>query len=450
MAADVGKNKVLRIGIIRDGKIAEERLIKASQTVTVGESAKNTFVFPKTRIPDAAFAIFKHTSKGYVLRFTNKMKGKVSTGGAVVSLNKLRKDPTTKREGELWTLLLTDQDRGKVNMDSVTVLFQCVAPPPVKAVKSMKDMDFRPRILEDDDPIFLGWLAIWSALGFVLLLYVWNTEPAEYSLEEIPDRFTKMLVEPKEKPEVPEEKLEIEDPDAESMNRAKEEKVEQSKSEKSKKPTTATEKAQRQDDLKKELLNNNKLLLKMLGTTGESSGGIVADMWSDEDKGLGDIDGALADATGVTTDAGKAHMREGAGGKGEASDIGDLEGVGGDGSADIGSGPGVAVVARVETGVGTMDGDIGDKAGVKAVIRRYAGQLKYCYESRLRSVAGLSGRVEIGWSVYGGKVEGVYVVSNSSGDSELADCIVKKVRNWQFGDDVEGDLSWPFVFRASE
>ena len=53
MAADAGKNKVLRIGIIRDGKIAEERLIKASQTVTVGESAKNTFVFPKTRIPDA-------------------------------------------------------------------------------------------------------------------------------------------------------------------------------------------------------------------------------------------------------------------------------------------------------------------------------------------------------------------------------------------------------------
>ncbi len=105
---------------------------------------------------------------------------------------------------------------------------------------------------------------------------------------------------------------------------------------------------------------------------------------------------------------------------------------------------------QVDVGSGTMDHHIANKASVKDTIRRYAGQLQYCYEARLRQVPNLNGRVEIGWSVYGGKVEGVYVVSNSTHDTELADCIQKKLRNWQFSEDIEGDLSWPFVFREME
>ena len=134
MAADAGKNKVLRIGIIKDGKIAEERLVKVSETVTVGESAKNTFVFGKTHLPKAEFPIFQWDGSGYVLRFTEKMKGKVSAGGAVVSLVKLRKDPTITTNGGVWELKLTSQDRGKVTVDGMTVLFQLVAPPPVQAL----------------------------------------------------------------------------------------------------------------------------------------------------------------------------------------------------------------------------------------------------------------------------------------------------------------------------
>ena len=256
-------------------------------------------MFPKTSLKSAEFTLFKSTRGGYDLHFTEKMKGKISSGGAVVSVSKLKSDPSVKRDGGVFVLNLTPQDRGKITIDSVTVLFQFVAPPPVQAVKSIQAMDFRPRLIEDDDPVFFGFLAIWSALAFVLLIWVWNTEPREYTLEDMPDRFTKVVV--KQKKDVVEE-LEIEDPDAEGEAPIKEAEPEPSEA-KAEKPKTETDEAQRKEDLKKDVLKKSALLAKIIGTTGETSGGVVENMWSDEDQGLGDIDAALADAGGVTSDA---------------------------------------------------------------------------------------------------------------------------------------------------
>jgi len=445
MAAKATDKKVLRIGIIQDGKIVQERMIKANETVTVGEAAKNTFVFPKTTLKNAEFTLFKATRKGYDLHFTEKMKGKISSGGAVVSISKLKNDPSVKRSGGAFVLPLTQQDRGKVTIDSVTVLFQFVAPPPVQAVKSIQAMDFRPRLIEDDDPVFFGFLGIWVALAFVLLIWVWNTEPREFTLEDMPDRFTKIVV--KEAKEVSEVEIE-EDPDAEGEAVEKEAEPEPAEKEE-KAPKTETEEAQRKEDLKKDVLKKSALLAKIIGTTGETTGGVVANMWSNEDQGLGDIDAALSDAGGVTSDASKSGPRGGTDDGGEASDIGDLGGVG-SGNADAGGSLQVKVVASVNAGSGTMDEDIGDQNKVKAVVTRYSGQLTYCYEKRLKAVPGLEGRIEIGWSLSGGAVSGVYVVSNSTGDSELATCIQQKIKRWKFDAAQDGDVSWPFVFRAKQ
>ena len=51
----------------------------------------------------------------------------------------------------------------------------------------------------------------------------------------------------------------------------------------------------------------------------------------------------------------------------------------------------------------------------------------------------------------GRNLAGLYVLSNSTGDDELADCIQKKIRRWKFPTDgVDGDISWPFVFKAKQ
>lgn len=457
MAAQARKSKVLRIAIIQDRKIKQERLIKAGESVTIGDDPKkNTFVVPKNDVTGSSFVLFQSDGNGYALRFTDKFgaKSKVSTGGLAAKLQSLLDDSSVRREGDVRVLPLTAQDRGKLDVGGTFILFQFVAPPPVKAVKPIKAMDFRPRLLEDDDPVFLGFLAIWSALALVLTIWVWNAEKPEYTLEELPDRFAQVVLKPK--PETPPEPLE--DLSKESDLKSKVEKAESSAKPEPqpaappKRPDSGDDPgkaAKNIEDTKAGLEKSSKLLAKILATTGESSGGMVADMWSDHDKGLGDINAALKEKSGgLTTDAGDPGIREGAGGgTGEAASIGDLKASGAGGTSGVGGGPAVKVEGAVSLGSGTMSDEIGDSGKVKNTVRRYAGQMKYCYEQQLKKNSSLEGRVELGWAVYDGKVESAYVVSNGTGDAELGKCMVNKLKRWKFPGDVEGDVQWPFVFR---
>lgn len=444
--ADSGKNKVLKTLVIKDGKVVEERLIQPGQNVTVGSAPKNTFVLHDEGLPSPEFVLFEATPTGYVLRFTAKMNGKVALGEQKFLLKKLRKDPLARRSGELWTVPLGEDDKGSVEVGDGAVWFKFEAPPApppaaAQAVKSLEQMDFRPSLFQEDDPVFMGWLAIWSALGFLLLLLVWNTVPRELELDELPDRFTKMVIDEKPpEPDIPDDKLE--DPDAESATRSKETKSKKAE------PKDPVEKAARQEAARKEVLQQSKLLIALIGTTGENSQGVVENMWGEGDAGLGDIDGALSEVSGATTEGGP-QLRTGEGVGGEAAGIGDLGGVEG-GTANVSSGPKVVATPTVNMGEGTMDEDIGNAGSARSVVKRNYGQLTYCYERQLRTEATLEGRVEIAWTVFGGNVEGVYVVSNSTGSAELADCIVKKIERWTFPEDIEGEMSWPFVFLRKE
>ncbi len=106
-------------------------------------------------------------------------------------------------------------------------------------------------------------------------------------------------------------------------------------------------------------------------------------------------------------------------------------------------------------GFGTAsDGPIGDDDDnplIKAAVTKYSGQLTYCYEKRLKDLPGLDGLIEVGWTINAGVVvDAPYILSNSTGDEELADCIASKIKRWKFPEDIEGDVSWPFVFRARQ
>src|SRR5262245_3499225 len=73
--------KVLRIGVISNrqaARITDEQLIGAGKPVTVGRDSKNTFVFPASKLPDT-FTLFEPEKPGrYLLRFSEKMDGRVS------------------------------------------------------------------------------------------------------------------------------------------------------------------------------------------------------------------------------------------------------------------------------------------------------------------------------------------------------------------------------------
>jgi len=448
MAAQARQAKVLRIGIIQEGKIVQERLIRSGESVTVGESTRNTFVLPGGRLPRKEYPLFVAGRSGYVLNFTREMSGKISSGGAVVGLDKLRNDPGVHREAGSWRLPLTEQDRGKIRIDAVTVLFQFVPPPPAQAVRPMQAMDFRPRLLDDDDPIFLGFLAIFTALAVVLLIWVWNTEPPKTrSLAEIPDRFTKLVLEQKEV-EVDDFKLEdLEGPSAQKEKEKAKEAQEGGGGGEKEGPKTAVEQAQHREDLKQSVTEKS-LLLKMFVNRGENPRGETAeDLWSEEDKGLEDLDAAVRDVKGVeVAGSGNQDLRKGAGGTSEDVDIGDLRGVGG-GSSELGGGPEVEVTGEVNLGTPSDLSEAGDAQAVKSVVEEHFGQLTYCYEQQLKLDPNLGGRVEVEWHVRSGRVTSANVFANTTGSSELGQCIVSKIRRWRFPESVEGEILYPFIFK---
>jgi hypothetical protein len=264
---------------------------------------------------------------------------------------------------------------------------------------------------------------------------VWVTPPSELTLDDVPQRYVKIVVQEEPKP-VPEQVTE--EASAEAKKESKGEKAHETKG-----PKEPKSDAQRKQDL----IKGSALLLKLVGTKGESRGGIAQDLWG-EDEGLGNVDQALSQAAGATGDAANGTRTGNAGGN-EAVSHG-INQIGGGDGGDV-SGPRVTVKPRVSAGTGSVDTVAGDDNQVKGTVTKYSGQLQYCYEKVLKVDTTLEGRIEVSWSVKGGLVTGEPVlVSNTTGNAELADCVVKKIRRWEFPPDVEGDMSWPFLFQQKK
>ncbi|MFK7929564.1 MAG: AgmX/PglI C-terminal domain-containing protein [Myxococcota bacterium] len=446
MAAQATQTKVLRIGIIQDGKIVQERLIKHGENVLVGESPKNTFVFPKTRLPRAEFPLFTAKSGTYELHFSSEMKGKISSGGAVVSLDKLRSDPSVSKQGDVWRLPLNELDRGKIGIDNVTILFQFVPPPPVAAVKPIERMDFRPAMFDEDDPAFYGFLALFTALATVFAVGIYLAPPpADMTFEEISDRFASHMIEVKKEEEKKER--EIEDKREEELNAERKEKKEEpvEKPEEKvvkqvSKPKTKIDQARAAEQRKAAL--RQKMKIAQIGTRGRSSSGTTTDAW--EGGVLKDLGGLKAGDVDV---AGSAQGTRGGNTTTEDIDVSGDVNVGEAGGSSASAVPAVDMT-KYTASAGTGDTlDVEGAENLQAVVRKFQGQLSYCYEEQLRSDPSLSGRVEVQWNVANKRVTSASVVSNTTGNDQLASCIVKKIRRWRFGDDVAGSTTWPFVFR---
>lgn len=445
MAAQAQQAKVLRIGIIQDGKIVQERLIKQGETVHVGESPKNTFVFPKTALPRSEFPLFVAKGGAYHLHFTESMKGKISSGGAVVALDKLRGDPSVSKQAGVWRLPLTEQDRGKIGIDNVTVLFQYVPPPPVQAVRPIERMDFRPQMFDEDDPAFFVFLALFTALAVVFAVGIYLAPPpAELTFDQIDDRFTQLVIERKKDTEKKERKeREVEEdlnPERKEAEKKPDEVKEAKVEKKPSKPKNKVEAAQQREAQKAAL--RKKMKIAKIGTRGKSSGGTTVDAW--EDGLISDLKGVKGSE--IAVDGFEDGVR---GGNITTEDI-DVEGDVGVGDAGASTGGNVPSLDMSQYEMQTGSGDTVDVDGaenVESVVRKRSGQLQYCYEEQLRSDPSLGGRVEVQWNVANQRVTAVSVINNTTGNDALAQCIAKKIKRWRFDSETEGSVSWPFVFR---
>lgn len=445
MAAAQGQGpKVLRIGLIVDGKIVQERLIKHAESVTVGEAPKNTFVTAKLALPKADWPVFLFKGGKYHLQFTEGMKGKVGSGGSVVGLDKLRSDATVEKDGAAWRLPLSDQDRGKVSVGDVTLLFQFVSPPPVSNQRPPR-VDFRPRLVEEDDALLFVFLLVFGTGAAVFVLFALFFIPPEEeatSMDQVDEKWTKLIINKPDEPVKP-----VDKPADVGQDKAEEAKADK-KAEESKTDKPAAKemsKSEKMDAAKADVMKKS-AVLQFLTTRGDSQGGQAKDLWSDQ--GNGAVASALDGVTGVVAaDEGNVgKLRGTAGGPGGSADIGEIGAIGGDNTAKVAAAP--TVVVSVETGEGDAgDMETTDQGTVKKVVQKNAGQLKYCYETQLKANPDLSGRVEIEWNITGGRVTAADVFANTTGDNDLATCIVSKIKRWSFPVEIEGEVQWPFIFK---
>lgn len=59
------------------------------------------------------------------------------------------------------------------------------------------------------------------------------------------------------------------------------------------------------------------------------------------------------------------------------------------------------------------------------------------------------GLVLIAWSIEKRKAIDLKVMSNDTGDSQLARCLMEEIADWSFPADAVGEVDWPFEFTAS-
>ena len=441
----IALGKILRIGIIQSGRIVEERLIQADSAVTVGDHPKCTVVISGAELPSKRFELFANRGGKYCLQFTDKMHGKVARDSGISTLASLASKGEAAKKGSWFSIPLAEDHRGKVYVGDYTVLFQFVTPPPQPARR--RSGDFRPFRWEEIDWLFLSVLFVSALLHTAAVIWIESQPPPkEFTLDDIPARFVKLMIE-EEAPPVVEETVE-EEGEGETEEAAEEAAPEEAPKEAAPAPRESAE--ERRARMEEEVQSTG--LLALIGTAGASSSGdAVADLLSD---GLSSEAGsALANSTGLAVgrrDSDNSGLRTGGGGGGAAS-IGSIGGAGG-GSGGSVQKKKTALKAKIGTGAAEIATSPEDIKSIKKTMKRYNGRVKSCYERQLKADPDLSGKVTVTFEIEtSGKVSGADVLDNTTGNAALEACILKVVRTITFNPpppDVVTVDGYPYIFSA--
>ncbi|MEM9191733.1 MAG: energy transducer TonB, partial [Myxococcota bacterium] len=196
--------KVLRIGLIQDGKIVEERIVRRRETVSVGTSERNHFIVQAPGLPNR-FDVFELVGNDYILNFTDAMTGKVALPGGVQDLDTLRKSGGARNAGNKFQVKLTDSSRGKVVIGRTTVLFQFVVPPPVQP-RPQLPAAARGGLVAGIDWLFTAFVVFSYMIFFGFIVYLESADwPIRTGIASVPEEYMYMFDEPPPPPEEPDE-----------------------------------------------------------------------------------------------------------------------------------------------------------------------------------------------------------------------------------------------------
>ncbi len=439
--------RVLRIGIVQGGKIVEERLVRKRENVSIGQSAKNSFVVFSETLP-RSWLLFEITPKGYVVHFADAMDARIAIGNEVIALAQLKQTGRIRKHGSGWIMLLDERSRGKITIGDMTILFQFVMPPP-PSPRPQLPASVRGSFTSNLDWTFTAIASASFLSHLIFVIYLRSVDwPRKPEIDEIPDRFVQMVV---RKPEKPPEVQKIE-----TKEESPEKKAPKSAAKaQPKKELTPEEKAKIEAERRARLAEQvkNTGILKLLGAKADGEGSIAdvlgkGDVDRDQEKAFQGVGGLS-----VATSDGLRGVKTGTGGSGKVANIAGLRGGGaiaGASTGDVGAERRVTAVVKSEAP--SVDGEL-DPNIVTKEVRARMGAIKACYERALKRNPNISGKVVVRWTITAaGTVSGVDMDQDTLGDSEVTSCIKGLVARWRFpapsGGSVE--VSFPFVFQATQ
>ncbi|HZN91359.1 MAG TPA: AgmX/PglI C-terminal domain-containing protein [Myxococcales bacterium] len=430
--------KILRVALVQGHKITDERLFRKRHDISIGQDPKNTFIIPASTLPPT-LQVFEYKGGQYHLVFGERMDGKVRLGSADVDFASLRDQGLARKRGNTYVLPLPDTARGTVRLGEVTLLFQFATPPP-EPKKTELPETIKGSVWSSMDHLFFTILAISLLLHFGGATWIaLSPRPVEQevALDELPDRFAKVLIPPKA-PEPEPVKVE------QAGGDQKEEKDDKDTAKKTDKP--AGDPAAKKAALASKVASKG--LLKILGSAG-GGGGAFEDVLGGG-TGAGDISAALAGAGGVsaaTADAvGGGGVR--GGGTGAVAGIGDL-GTSGGGKVNMTAKVDARVEGRVKDAAPEVESSAVDREGLARYVKARLKAIQNCYEKELKRNPSLKGKVLVRFTITrAGRTGEVEIEENTMGNEAVASCIRTVIRSWIFPFKPEEDaaVSYPFVF----
>ena len=431
VAANAGP-KVLRIGVVQAGRVAEERIIKQRTHVTVGASEKNMFVVATPNLPPT-FRVFELVGNDYHLNFLDGMTGRVALPTGISDLNMLKGQAKRNAQGA-YQVRLTEDSRGKVVIGETTFLFQFVAPPPIQpkpqlpvaVLRGASSIDWNTTIIAA-----LSFLCHFMALGAIYSDWLDPVIDDEVSVAGLIDSL-KSLPPPPPVEEKPDEKAD----DAKPTEKAEPAKAAAAAAAAPGKAGPAAPMSAKESAALSNELDKIDMAVLAFAGTGPATAGVLKS---------GEVPtGSLDQAAASTADGGSGGdlnikgaggaIRPGAAGGG----IGSI-GATGRGTGTEGTGTGAAVAGPKGNasvgGAAVSGGTVSNAARVVAGMR--AG-FRNCYQRGLAENPDSAGSIRLTIRVgAGGEVAGVSPSPSGNLPASVISCVVARAQAAQF-DPPEG------------
>lgn len=426
-------NKLLRVALVWNGTVMEERTLGRGKSFGVG-ARSGGFEIPVGDDTTTSAELFAAAGDGYTVQLSKGMSARISVSNA-------EKDYTAPA-----TVNVKAGDWGVIHIGDAAIYFQFIDDDAAIVAPGAGRLQ----------PALINSFLLSAFPHLIFLLFVFSALPPLKSAGDfrIDDRFARILAEMP--PDTIEDLVEEEMPEDESTSKAAG----------GEEGRFGAEDAPVEDSVLPDYdgplvdrIDTPELGRAMDAAIGMS--GALSNVFGSSDSFSNQFGADFA--TAGTGDAfvlgqgsgGLGFRGTGRGGGGDG--LGRVQGVGG---IDTGSGRGQGarlgnrgeVQRRATVGRGTPQvAGFLSREQIERVVRRHTRGIQFCYERELQNDANLAGRIAVQWTIgMDGRVQSASATENTMGNRNVESCVVAEVRRMRFDQPDGGNVvvTYPFTFRS--